>query len=197
MRREAQAKSNSGVETGVRWRVVLPVAMSILSASLMVLAKQQQPMLRRMGTGWDVPARVINSLMNGPGFYLTSLIPIMPAAAKAALSYDEDRLFGIALFWFLIGLSIDRRDGRQPLDQQHPIAFGVLFTFGALVCGFFGGGLESVVVRDPTVWKQVAEYPLQTESTMKMGLVVWLLLLCWYFARRAFIAARRSLTALA
>jgi hypothetical protein len=29
-----------------------------------------------MGTGWEVPARVVNSLINGPGFYLGRLIPI-------------------------------------------------------------------------------------------------------------------------
>ena len=181
----------------MRWRILLPVAMSILSAVLMVIAKQQQSMLRRAGTGWEVPARVVNSLVNGPSFYLTGLIPLVPAAVNRALSYDADRLFGIALFWFLIGLSIDRRGSRQTFDQRYPIGVGVLFTFGALVCGFLGGGLGTAVFRDPTFWKILAKYPLRTPNTMQFGLVVWLLIFCRYFARSALIAARRRLTTVA
>ena len=71
---EVQTKTTSLPGALTRWRVLLPVAMSILSASLMVRAE-----LRGMGKGRDVPTRVINSLLNGPGFYLSGLIPLMPA----------------------------------------------------------------------------------------------------------------------
>ena len=179
--------------TRMRWRVLLPVAMLALSASLMVLAEKQQPMLRGMGTGWETPARVINSLINGPGFYVGGLIRLPIPYPYGWLNYDGDRILGIALFWFLIGLSIDRRANKQALDQRHPIRAGVLFTFAALVCGFFGVGLGIVAFRDPTFWRLVAEYPLRTEHTMELGFVVWLLVFCCYFAKRAFIAASRSL----
>jgi hypothetical protein len=113
--------------------------MTILSALLMVLAKRQQPMLRKMGTGWEVPATVINSLINGPGFYLGRLIPIpTPNALNETLSYDADRILGIAFFWLLIGLSIERRRNKKALDRQHPIGAGVLFALASLGCGVFG-----------------------------------------------------------
>jgi len=166
--------------------------MLALSAFLMMLAEKQQPMMRGMGTGWDVPARVINSAVNGPGFYLSGVIPLMPAGLNRRLDYDANRLFGIALFWFVIGLSLDRRTTTQALDRRHPVPAGVLFSFAALVCGFFGIGLGIVAFRDPTFWKLLVKYPLQTDMLAKLGLVVWLLIFCPYFVRRAFIAARSS-----
>ena len=197
LKQEVQTDTISRANTRMHWRVLLPVAMLVLSAFLMGLAEKQQPMLWGMGTGWEVPARVINSLVNGPGFYLTGVIPLMPTALNRRLSYDADRLFGIALFWFLIGLSIDRRANKQALDQRHPIRAGVLFTFTVLVCGFLGVGLGIVAFRDPTFWRLVAEYPLRTEQTMKLGFVVWLLVFCGYFTKRAFIAASRRLQTVA
>jgi hypothetical protein len=100
---------------------------------------------------------------------------------------------GIAVFWFLIGFSIDRRRGGQSLGQQHPIPIGVWFTFCALVCGAFGIGLGIVEFRDATFWVLVAKYPLRSTDSMALGFVIWLLIFCGYFARRAFIAARQSL----
>jgi hypothetical protein len=79
------------------------------------------------------------------------------------------------------------------LDQRHPVRAGVLFSFVALVCGFFGIGMGIVAFRDPIFWRLLAEYPLRTPNTMELGLVVWLLIFCPYFVRRAFVAARTSL----
>jgi hypothetical protein len=84
--------------------------MSVLSTLLMLLATKQLPTLRGMGTGWAVPAATINSLINGPGYYMTAPIPIpIPHAVNERLSFEGSRLLGIAVFWFLIGLSIDRK----------------------------------------------------------------------------------------
>jgi len=158
----------------------------------MLLAAKQQPMLWQMGTGWETPSTVINSLINGPGYYLTAPIPI-PHTLDERLRYDGSRLLGIAVFWFLIGFSIDRRRGGQSLGQQHPIPIGVWFTFCALVCGAFGIGLGIVEFRDATFWVLVAKYPLRSTDSMALGFVICLLIFCGYFARRAFIAARQSL----
>jgi hypothetical protein len=43
-----------------------PGLMSVFSTLLMLLAAKQQPMLWQMGTGWETPSTVINSLINGP-----------------------------------------------------------------------------------------------------------------------------------
>ena len=96
--------------TRMRWRVLLPVAMLALSASLMVLAEKQQPMLRGMGTGWETPARVINSLINGPGFYVGGLIRLPIPYPYGWLNYDGDRILGIALFWFCLLYTSDAAD---------------------------------------------------------------------------------------
>jgi hypothetical protein len=194
LKEDTQAESVALVVARAHWRIFLPVAMSILSAFLVALEERQLPTLRGMGTGWEEPAKVVNSLVNGPGFYLGGLIPLLLAGLSQRLAYDAGRVLGITLFWFLVGLSIDRRRNRRALDQQHPIRAGVLFTFGGLVFGFFGLGLGIVDFRDPTSWRLIAEHPLRTSRTMELGFVVWALVFCVYFLRRAFIAARRSLT---
>ena len=172
----------------------LPILMFVLSWLLVLLAAKQLPTLRGMGTGWVVPATTINALINGPGYYLIGWIPIpVPHALNERLGYEGGRLFGIAVFWFLIGLSIDRRRGGQRLGRQHPILIGVWFTFCALICGVFGIGLGLAEFRYAIFWRLLARYPLRSQSLITLGFVVWLLGLCGYFCRRVFIAARQSL----
>jgi len=108
----------------------------------MLVSTEQLPSSRGMGTGWVVPATTINSLINGPGYYVTAFGPtLIPHSLNERLSYEGGRLFGIAVFWFFVGLSIDRRRNGQSLGQRHPIPTVVWFTFCALVCAVFGLGL--------------------------------------------------------
>ena len=192
-----------------RWRILLPVLMTALSVYLMLLAKEQQHLFWKMGTGWEVPARVLNSLVNGPGFSFGGLIPApIPHALNERLNYDGDRLLGIALFWFLIGLSIDRRISKQAVDSDHPILAIILFTSAALVCCVFGFGFMTHLfcpsqyescweLGRNTIWvvlRIIVRHPLRTWASMDLMASVWLLTLCIYFATRAFIAARKRLT---
>ena len=86
-------------------------------------------------SGAAAPERIINSLINGPGFYLTGTVPLpLNDSLNARLGYDANRLLGIAGFWFLIGVSIDRRRDGHRIGRGHPVAAGILFTFGLLVC---------------------------------------------------------------
>jgi len=179
--------------------------MTVFSILLMLWAKRQEPTLRKMGTGWEVPARVINSLVNGPGFYFGWLIPVsVPRALTEWLTYDAGRLSGIALFWFLIGLSIDRRLNKQSLDSQNPVRAGILFAFVALVCiAMCVGALLHTFCPSPTlcgeggpgweVFGLVGKFPLRTSYSVDLGLAVWLCGFSIYFTRKALIAARRSL----
>jgi len=193
--------------TAVRWRILLPLIMTLLSAYLMVLAKRQQPTLRKSGTGWEVPARVLNAMINGPGFYFGRFIFIpLPHAVNESLSDDGERMFGIAIFWFVIGLSIDRRVSKRALDLQQPTRAALLFAFAALICGVFAyGGITYVFCPSPnmTCWEQgskmfgtvvsvVAKYPLRTSASMALSVAGWLLVLSAYFVKRAFTALRRS-----
>ncbi len=147
-----------------------------------------------MGTGWETPARVINALVNGPGFYLGRFIPLpMPEALNEFLNYDADRLSGIALFWFLVGWSIDRRRNKQAIDNKYPIGAGILFSIGALVCGVFV--IASVIFtfdQYALFWKILVAYPFRSWETMTFGTLVWLGAFSAYFARRAFIAVTRK-----
>jgi hypothetical protein len=181
--------------TRVRWRVVFPVVMLIVSTFLMLLAKKQEPMLWRMGTGWEVPARILNCIINGPGFYFTVLIPApLPRSLDSHLDDDGARLLGIVFFWFLMGLSMDRRRSGRSLGQRHPIPVGILFTLGSLVCGVFAIGLGAVELGDAISWGIIAEYPLRSSHSMALAFVVWLLALCGYFCRRSFTWACQSLS---
>jgi hypothetical protein len=111
--------------------------MSVLSTLLMPLATKQLPTLRGMGTGWVAPATTINSLINGPGYYMTAPIPIpIPHAVNERLSYEGSTLLEFAVLWFLIGLSIDRKRSGLMLGQRHPIPIGIWFT---LLCSCLRG----------------------------------------------------------
>ena len=178
-----------GTTARVRWRLILPSAMLLVSTFLMLLAEKQQPMLWKAGTGWEVPARVLNSAINGPGFDLTVFVPTpIPRSLGSHLDYDGNRLLGIALFWFLIGWSLDRRRTGQSLGQRHPIP-AMLFAFGALACGVCGIGLATVKFTDPTFWTLVAKFPLRTYESMTLASVTWLITLCIYFSKKASILA--------
>lgn len=64
--------------------------MLIVSMLLMLLAKKQRPMLRKMGTGWEVPARILNFAISGPGFGLSAFIRApMPRSMDRPLDYDR------------------------------------------------------------------------------------------------------------
>ena len=121
------------------------------------------------------------------------LVPTpIPESLDRSLNYDANRLVGIAAFWFLVGLSIERRRNKQALGQHHPILAGVLFTVAALVCGLAGIG----VGRNPNLmWTVVSKYPLRTWASVILSQEIWLLALSAYFARRALITFRRRLTA--
>lgn len=185
----------------LRWRILLPVLMTTVAASLMVLAQRQQPTLRTMGTGSEVPARVVNSVINGPGFYLGRLIPIpVPYAIQEKLRYDADRIVGIAVFWFLLGLSIDRRRNQQVRPLEHAVIAAVLFGCAAVLSGvvafttMFNTICPNFSVvgcpRPDLFWRVLSRYPLRTWETMYLGLGVWLMGFCFYFARRTFIVVR-------
>lgn len=178
-----------------RWGFLLPIPMLMLSAFLMVLARREGPTLSRKGTGWEVPPRVLNFLINGPGFVLSRFLPIpMPDALNRTLSYDADRLPGVVVFWFLVGLSIDRRRNKQSLDWKHPTYAGVLFGFAALALGFIGVTGIIVLFRDRMLMGILIDYPLRTSHTIYLALQLWCVGLSVYFAKRTFILARRGLT---
>ena len=189
----------------IGWRILLPLIMTVSSILLMLWAKRQEPMLQKMGTGWEVPAKVIDSLISGPGFYFGWLLPVpIPRALTEWLTYDAGRIPGIALFWFLIGLSIDRRLNKRSLDSQNPVRAGILFTFVALVCiAMCVGAALHTFCPSPILCKEggirwevfgtVAKFPLRTTASVDLGLAAWLCAFSIYFTRRAFIAARRSL----
>jgi hypothetical protein len=191
--------------TRARWRIVLPVIMATLSVSLMILTKLQQPTLSGRGTGWEVPPRVMNSVINGPSFYFGRWIPVpVPHALNSAFGYDGDRLLGIVLFWFFIGLCIERHRNKKALDTRYPTRAGVLFAFAALCFGAMSfGGFSYVFCPSPNlscseqvqnagvVLTVALKYPLRTTATMVMSTTVWSLGFCLYFIRRAFAAFRK------
>jgi hypothetical protein len=132
---------------------------------------------------------------NGPGFYLTFFVPApMPHNLDSHLNYDG----GAAAVGYC-SLLVPHRlvDGQATkwceLAQRHPIPVGVLFTFGALVCGFFGIALGTAKFGEAISWKVVATWPQRSSDSMALALVIWLLALCGYFCRRAFILAQQSL----
>ena len=195
--------SNLGMRWAIartRWRIVLPSIMAVLCVYLMLLAKREQPTLSGLGTGWEVPANVLNCIINGPGFYFRNLNPIpTPHVINEALGYNGDRLLGVVLLWFLVGWSIERRVNHQALDLHKPIQAATLFTLSALACGVLACTGIYVACGDQLRFtglrlSVIAKYPLRTTASMVLATSAWLLGFSVYFGRRAFVAAKKSRT---
>jgi hypothetical protein len=86
---------------------------------------------------------VTNFLTKGPGSSLSArVLQPIPDTLNRALDYDANRLLGIAVFWFLIGLSIHRRRKGQSLGRKRllvriasrPIVSGGLYGFPTRGC---------------------------------------------------------------
>ena len=177
----------------IRWRIAFPALMAVPSTLLMIRSATEEPMLREMGTGFEVPATIINSVINGPGYYLSALLRLpIPDWLNEHLRYEACRLPAIIAFWFLAGLATDRHKAGKILGGQHSIPVGIPFMFAAFCCAVFGIGLGVVEFRNAVSWWVLAEYPLRSASSMALGFVVWLLAFSCYFLRRTLIAARQS-----
>lgn len=183
----------------IRWKILLPIVMTLLSICLMLLAGRQQHHLSKLGTGWEPPARVVNSIINGPGFYFGRHLFIpAPNSVNAVLGHDGDRLPGVVLMWFLIGLTIDRRLRKRAPETLHPFAAVAFFAVSALVCAMLAfGGMGYVFCPSPnqpcldqlTTTGTIAggilvKHPLQTVYTMSLATSIWLFVFSYYFAKK-------------
>lgn len=191
---------------GARCGVVLPVVMGILSVTLMLLTKAQESRLSGRGTGWEVPPRVLNCIVNGPAFYFGRWIHVpVPHPLDNALAYDGDRLLGIVLFWFFVGLAIERHRDKKALDTHYPARAAVVFTFATLWFAIMGYeafcyvfcpspnlSCSDQVQYGAWVFSVALKHPLHTTATMVVSTTVWSLGFCLYFAKRAFVALRKT-----
>jgi hypothetical protein len=160
----------------------------------------------REGHGLGSPTSGHKLPINGPAFYFGRWIPVpVPHALNSALGYDEDRLPGIVLFWFFVGLSIERHRNKKAVDTHFPTRAAVLFTLAALCSGAVAlGGFSYVFCPSPNlscseqvqdagvVLTLALKYPLRTTATMVMSTAVWSLGFGLYFIRRAFAALRKT-----
>ena len=145
--------------------------MTFIATGLMLLAGRQQQKISKLGTGWEPSARVVNSIINGPGFYFGRRLHVpVPYSFNAVLGHDGDRLPGIILMWFLIGLAIDRWLSKRTLETSRPLATAALFTSGALACALLAfGGISYVFCPSPNepCWNQ-----LNMAGTIAGGILV-------------------------
>ncbi len=88
----------------------LPVLMSLATTVLIFLASRQElkaPHPSDTPFAYQPPARLFSELLNGPGFYLTFLVPGLTLFGERL--YDLGRLIGIVVFWTWIGWGLDGR----------------------------------------------------------------------------------------
>jgi hypothetical protein len=172
----------------VRWKLVLPIVMVFLSTFLMLITHQQQLAHRGMGTGLNVPARTINFMINGPGFWFFPRMGL-PDEVDRALANDGGRLFGVTVIWVLIGLGLDHRRENRDLSRQRPWLALALFGIAAIIFAAFAG-LFGVWFYRSYEWELPWRYVLWQYATATFGFAIWSLVLFAYFARRSFAACK-------
>jgi hypothetical protein len=130
----------------VRFKAILPIAAVILASVLMLISVEQ----RRLLHGYDAPppttAFALGFAFNGPAFmYTPYLDEFIPQVVQEALGYETVRLLLVALFWFLVGRTIDRRRQGRDLSLESPKSAMAIFSIGfALSCWFFFMAIEKL-----------------------------------------------------
>ena len=184
----------------VSWRYVLPLIMVITSAYLMVLATSQEWTISGWGMGWNVPARNLNTVLNAPVWFINSFFnPHLrfPEPIAEWLDGDGPRLPWIALFWFLLGLTLDRRlEGKRLVDSS-PFCATLLFlvgavaSFAALTWLIHGIDIWPTIPRVQQLVQLYGWHPLWRSGLWGVwSLTVWLLAFFLYFTWKWIDAAR-------
>jgi hypothetical protein len=176
----------------VRFRVVLPIVMSTFSATLMLFPRYQHWTMPRKEMGYVEPAGTINAIVNGPGLFIWPWLHLLPDRFSEVFSYTEGRLIGVAAWWFLFGLTIDRRRQGKDFASAYPKVatplFGILaaLSWWASSTGFLyfleHGGVSALSLRNVGLYS--------ARWTM-VALTLWTLLLGLYFVKRCLFAGRK------
>jgi hypothetical protein len=172
----------------VRWRSVVPTVMMTFTGYLLGLATTQRWDLER----W-APAKTLAVLINGPAFFGTRFLVPLPDAVQETFDYEAGVFFGIALFWFVVGLSIERRIAGKKLAKSYPKIGTTLFIVASLVAGGFGLTVlrSSTWLSDPDfAWNMAKMAGLQSRYTVELGTLIWVILLTIFFIYKWIEAAR-------
>ncbi len=120
----------------VRWYRVLPLAMVLITAALLVIADGE---LSRPNPTWRVhndmkdhmnpPAITIARIINGPGYGFSGPIP------GGALHGYSIRLFWVLVFWTFVGLALERRLQCRYVIQRNWVRLLLCLT-GLLCSGY-------------------------------------------------------------
>jgi hypothetical protein len=177
----------------VRVRVVLPIVMVVLSATLMMFPRYQHWRIARSGTGSIEPAGNINYIINGPGVHLQLAISL-PDRFSAILSYKDNRLVGVALLWFLIGRAIDRRRQGKDLSKSRPRLAALMFGLLAVLSGWwFLAGLHYLRGYVDFLWRIGFAAGMYSDAVAHTALMIWMLFLTLYFMKRLGVAVHTLL----
>jgi len=187
----------------VQWMWTLPILMVLATVVLMLLASEQElkaPHPSDTPFAFQPPARLFAELLNGPGFYLTSLLPGLTLFGRHL--YDFGRLAGTAIFWAWIGWSLD---GRLRGTSKAVIRVGwaragvhaillalcILFIWGTLSGLYLDGLLFSRLL-----WDELPVTGLWLAVLAKYAAIPWLFFGAIYFFTQFRAALRPPVVAL-
>jgi hypothetical protein len=169
---------------------VLPTVMLVTTAVLIFLASTQEDLFWATHPGltdtpWEFqpPARFIAQLVNGPGFYLTFLLP---GIGLFGHHYDFGRLVGVAIFWTWIGWGLDNRlRGTRRVVIKSPWRRASVY---ALLLGLSVVFIWTIVLRlnlpSITLWDLLLFWGLWLSFLGDYAILLWLVAGVIYFGTR-------------
>ena len=171
----------------------MPITMTLVSISLMLLAYEKQ---RWMWLGSDspgpTPATVLAFIANGPAFaHLPYLDKLIPETLYRLSGYQGERLFGIALMWYLIGRAIDRKRQGKNLSVTHPrvalALFGSLLALSLFMLIVLWAPLTSDFQVEVRVLKNL---PMTSRESIYVAVGMWMTGFSAYFLKRSLEAVK-------
>jgi hypothetical protein len=184
----------------VRWMCTLPVVMLLVTVVLMFLASGQElkaPHASDTPFAFQPPARLFAELINGPGFYLTFLVPGLTLFGRHL--YDFGRLLGVIIFWTWIGWGLDGRfrGTRKALIRVRWVRAGVHAMFLSSCVLLIWGTLSNLhslrLLPSHLLWRELLITGLWHAVLARYAAMAWLLLGAIYFCTQ-FLAALRHRT---
>jgi hypothetical protein len=123
----------------VRWRVILPVIMVVVTVVLEIKSSYQSAMEwpRYRSTGFSTTADSISHILNLPVNLIQKCLGFYAPVSFGQITFELGLLVCAAIWWALVGWRLDTRHRSFGYSLDYKIGWTVIYLAGLYVCAGF------------------------------------------------------------